>query len=293
MRDWMQPLLGAVLGTVVGVGAARLARPDDAAARGSSGPADGSLDELRAALDELRAEQAVLVQRVDALPAQAASAAPSARVAVPDLDRAVADYMARHAPAGASAADDGGPSPDDVLMADRILAGEWDHGEVQEIWKELRESGRIDAVLMEIERQAALEPGNPDLQNELGKAYLQKLFDVGIGPTAIQWGEKADHAFDRALEADDHHWEARFQKALALSNMPGFLGKQGESTKQFEILVRQQEAAGAAHAGHAMTYLFLGNLYDQAGEGDKARTTWERGAARFPASPELAAKLTE
>lgn len=291
MRDWMQPLLGAVIGAVVGAGTARLARPDDAAARGTG--ATDTLADLRATLDELRIEQAELTRLVEALPAPAEAATPSARVAVPDLDRAVADYMARHAPARATADDDGSPAPDDVLMADRILAGEWDHGEVQQIWKELRESGRIDAVLMEIERQAALEPGNPDLQNELGKAYLQKLFDVGIGPTAIQWGEKADRAFDQALAADDHHWEARFQKALALSNMPSFLGKQGESMKQFEVLLRQQESSGAAHSGYAMTYLFLGNLYDQAGDAEQARATWERGAARFPASSELSAKLAE
>lgn len=292
MKEWMHPVLGAVLGAIVGAGAARLARTDGAAARGAA--PDQALAALNATLTELRTAQGELTRRIEALPTPLEAAAPSARVAIPDLDRAVAAYMESHPSSGMGAsagADDDGPTPEDVLMADRIVSGALSREEVQKAWKELRETGRIDAVLMEIERQAALEPRNPDLQNELGKAYLQKLFDVGIGPTAIQWGEKADRAFDQALEVDDHHWEARFQKAMALSNMPGFLGKQGESVRQFEVLAGQQESSGTSHAGYAMTYLFLGNLYDQSGEHDKARATWERGAARFPASEDLAAKL--
>jgi tetratricopeptide (TPR) repeat protein len=289
MKEWIQPVLGALLGAAVGTGAVLLAGPAPGAARGA-GP--DSLGELRQALGEVRAEQAELTRRLEELPAApAAAVVPGARVAVPDLDRAVAEYMARQEPVTVS--DDGGPSADDVLTADRLLSGALSRDEVQQVWKELRASGRIDAVLMEIERQAALEPGNPDLQNELGKAYLQKLFDSGIGPTAMQWGEKADKAFDQALAVDDHHWEARFQKAMAMSNWPGFMGKQADSMKQFEILVRQQEAAGTSHSGYPMTYLFLGNLYEQSGDHEKARATWERGANLFPTSEGLADRLRE
>jgi tetratricopeptide (TPR) repeat protein len=200
--------------------------------------------------------------------------------------------MAKRFEAGASdealpAADE--PDLESAAIADRILSGALEGDELDRLWQKLREEGRIDAVLAEIEAQVALAPNNPDLQAELGKAYLQKLFDVGIGPMAAVWGEKADVAFDAALALDETHWEARFQKALSLSNWPTFLGKQGEAVRNFEVLVEQQETA-RPQPYHAYTYQFLGNLYDQAGQHDKARETWRRGAQRFPDDEELRKK---
>src|SRR5262249_12430578 len=112
----------------------------------------------------------------------------------------------------------------------------------------------------------------------------------GIGPMASAWSEKAQQAFDRALELDDHHWNARFSKALALSNAPAFLGRQGEAMHQFEILMEQQEHAALAPEQVA-TYRFLGNLYAQNGEQEKALATWRRGLQRFPDDADLLAKI--
>jgi tetratricopeptide (TPR) repeat protein len=182
--------------------------------------------------------------------------------------------------------------PEVAALVERILFGALGDAELQALWQELRDGKRIDAVLAAIEREAELAPNNPDLQNELGKAYLQKLFDVGIGPMAGVWGEKADRAFDRALELDETHWEARFSKALSLSNWPTFLGKQNESMRHFEILIEQQERSAPAPE-HAQSYTFLGNLYDQAGDHEKALELWKRGAQRFPEDSSLRAKLGE
>jgi tetratricopeptide (TPR) repeat protein len=288
MKNWIHLPLAAVLAGLIGLGSALLSRPEREARGADPGP---SAAELGATLAELTAEQARLAERLAGLPAQAPSAPGSSRAPVQDLDEAIAAYMARQLEVGPS---DGqgdvlAADAESVAIADRILSGQLDDDEVEALWQKLREEERIDAVLAEIERQAGLAPNNPDLQNELGKAYLQKLFDVGIGPVAAEWGEKADHAFDRALELDDTHWEARFQKALALSNWPTFLGKQGESMRNFEILVEQQER-GTPASHHAYTYLFLGNLYDQSGEREKALDMWKRGATRFPKSAELQAK---
>ncbi len=70
-------------------------------------------------------------------------------------------------------------------------------------------------------------------------------------------------------------------KAVSLSNWPAFLGKQPEAIRQFEIL-RQQQASGTAQSSHAQTYYYLGNMYQQTGEPDKALATWRDGLARFP-----------
>lgn len=287
MKNWIHLLLAAVVAGLVGFGSTFLSTPESSARGADTGP---SATELERTLAELRSEQTKLAERLAALPAQAQSSA-QGRAPVRDLDEAIAAYMAKQIGAGSGGGGDVVAPPDveSAAIADRILSGELDDDATEALWQELRESGRIDGVLAEIERQAELAPNNPDLQNELGKAYLQKLFDVGVGPMAAVWGEKADHSFDRALELDETHWEARFQKALALSNWPAFLGKQGESMRNFEILMNQQERATPA-SHHAYTYLFLGNLYDQTGEHEKALETWKRGSTRFPKSAELMAK---
>ena len=287
MKDWIHLPAAAVVAALVGFGSAFLTAPERAARGADSGP---SASELSATLDELRTEQAQLAERLAALPAQAPSAPAAGRAPVRDLDEAIAAYMARQIGVAASPSDDVAPvDAESAAIADRILSGELDDEELEALWQELRDSKRIDGVLAEIERQAELAPNNPDLQNELGKAYLQKLFDVGIGPMAGVWGERADDAFDRALELDGTHWEARYNKAISLSSAPAFLGLQGESMRQFEILMEQQERA-TPEGNHAYTYLFLGNLYDQTGEREKALETWKRGATRFPKSDELRGK---
>ena len=289
MKNWIHLPIAAAVAGLVGFGSTFLATPERAARGADAGP---TAAELSATLAELEVEQARLAERLSELPSSAPNTPASSRAPLRDLDEAIAAYMAKQLSAGASdgQGDDVAPvDAESAAIAERILSGEIEGDELEALWQRLRDEKRIDAVLAEIERAAELAPNNPDLQNELGQAYLQKLFDVGIGPMAGVWGEKADHAFDRALELDDTHWEARFQKALALSNWPTFLGKQGESMHQFEVLMEQQERAKAA-SHHAMTYLFLGNLYDQNGEREKALEVWKRGAARFPKSDELRSK---
>jgi tetratricopeptide (TPR) repeat protein len=149
----------------------------------------------------------------------------------------------------------------------------------------------LDFVVAEIERQSEIDPSNPDLQNKLGESYLQQTFAAGVGPASMEWGEKADAAFDRALEVDEEHWEARFNKAVSLSNWPVFLGKSGEAIRQFEILVDQQERKDTPRGGFDRTYYFLGNMYQQIGKRDKAKATWARGAQLFPDSEPLQTQL--
>jgi tetratricopeptide (TPR) repeat protein len=287
MKTWIHLPIAAIVAALIGFGSGFLATPERAA-RGAA-PDTAALEMT---LAELRAQQSQLAERLAALADAPASAPAAARAPVQDpaqdLDQAIASYMARRLGTEAS---DAAPAGDleSAAIADRILTGEVKGDELEALWQKLRQEKRIDGVLAEIERQAALAPNNPDLQTELGKAYLQKLFDVGVGPMASVWGEKADGAFDRALELDETHWEARFEKALALSNWPAFLGKQGESVQHFEILMEQHEQS-SPEADQAWTYYFLGNLYDQMGESEKARETWQRGATRFPDNEELRTK---
>jgi tetratricopeptide (TPR) repeat protein len=158
------------------------------------------------------------------------------------------------------------------------------------IWKELRDAGLMDEAIAKIEAMAKGESSNADLQTFLGEAYLQKLFTVSDGPEKGTWAIKADQAFDAALGIDANHWEARFSKAVSLAFWPPIFNKQSEAMKQFETLVSQQEASGSTKEGYAQTYVFLGNLYQQQGKGDKALELWKKGAALFPDNAELKEK---
>ena len=288
MKNWSVLPIAALVALLVGYGSARFSAPERTT-RGADPDGAGGPD-LSAALTELRGEQQRLSERLAALPSVPASA-PASRVPVQDLDEAIAAYMAKRIGTEASDALPGGAPSDleSAAIADRIVSGQVEGDELDALWQKLRDEKRIDAVVAEIERQAALAPNNPDLQTELGKAYIQKLFDVGVGPMAGMWGEKADKAFDRALELDDTHWDARFNKAFSLSTAPTFLGLQGESVKQFEILMEQQERT-APTEDQAYTYYFLGNLDYQMGDPEKAKKTWQRGAARFPDNADLRQK---
>jgi len=158
------------------------------------------------------------------------------------------------------------------------------------MFEELRDSGRIDEFLAWIQEMAAKDPQDPQLQVALGVAYLQKLFDVGRTPEAGALAMQADQAFDAALALDPQNWDARFTKAVALSNWPAFLGRQPEAISEFKTLIAQQELA-APNPQHAQTYLYLGNMYVQTGEKQKAIEVWKNGLALYPEDADLLEQL--
>lgn len=161
------------------------------------------------------------------------------------------------------------------------------------LWAKIKAAGRIDAAIAQIEEMVGDDPQNPNLQTDLGGAYLQKLFTIAEGPEKGVWAMKADSAFDAALKADPQHWNARFSKATSLAFWPPIFGKQGEAISNYETLVQQQEASGATKPEYAQTYVFLGNLYELQGKTDKAKEIWNKGAGKFPGSAELKKKIAK
>ena len=248
-----------------------------------------SLERIALSLSILEDRQRETAAALEELRLRApAGPAPSSRVAVGELDAAIARWMEEHGLGqGTDTLDGAVPGEDEVAAADldtlmdALLGGGLGDLEQQELWQRIRDAGRLDELIAEFERRAELDPNNPDLQVDLGGAYLQKIFDVGNGPLAGVFGMKADEAFDRALALDETHWEARLTKAVALSNWPAFLGKSGEAIKHFEVLIEQQRN-GPSKPAHAQTYYFLGNMYMQTGDPAKALAVWRDGLGLFP-----------
>lgn len=264
-------------------------------AKSPEGPAQASAP---SEFTQLREQLQALEKRVDALQSSThLESSGGSRLSQSDVDAAVERALAaRGAPAGPA---DAQSSPRGAGQAPRLDAQSafaqlsdpalnWD--ERRKKWSELSKAGVLDEVLALYEKQATENPNDPKAQTALGNAYLNKLFNSPQGPEAGVWGTKADKSFDRALALDDHNWEARFTKAVSLSNWPAFLGRQPEAIEHFEILVGQQEQ-GAPRPEYAQTYMILGNMYFNSGEKAKAVSIWQQGLGFFPQNAELAQKL--
>ncbi len=303
----MKPLTVLLLGILLAAGASALTAvlfPSGSSAREEPDPAgvERTLSELADKVVNLEAKNAQLEEELAALrrlSENAADTPDASRTELGGLDAAVARWMDANtdrleglalsaAPAGAAPSDDSLASIESIL--DVFLSDELDEIEEQELWERLRKEGRLDEIVAALEALVAERPHDPDLQTELGNAYIQKIFDVGMGPMAGVFGEKADEAYDRALEIDPEHWEARFSKAVSLSNWPAFLGKTGEAIHQFETLITQQESR-SPEPHYEQTYYFLGNMYLQTGETAKALEAWRRGIAIFPDSEMLLGQI--
>ena len=263
-------LLLSPAGNRSALGSAEAAAPSDAALEKRLGELANTQTQLERSLSEVRATLSMLAEAASRQPMQAAP-------------------EATQAPRGAEAAKDGAvaaAAPAAVeLSAESLLAQlddpNLDEMERQTLWEKARKAGLLDAMVKTMEERVAREPNNPDLRLDMGKAYLQKIFEVGSGPMAGLWASKADAAFDSALELDPQHWEARFQKAVSLSFWPPAMGKQGQAINEFETLIAQQNA-GPKKESHAQTYLFLGNMYQQSGSMEKAVEAWQKGLDLFP-----------
>jgi tetratricopeptide (TPR) repeat protein len=300
MKNLTWILLGCVLAAGASALTSVLVAPSRERARASEAEPLASLErtigELADVARGLEERERELRSTLDGLAERPAT---SARSELGGIDAAVARWMASNAaeiPAASTRSGEARPQEagsdlgDTQSIVDRILGGGFDDEEAQALWDRLRKEGRIDEVVAAIEELVAERPNDPDLAVDLGNAYIQKIFDVGMGPMAGLFGQKADEAFDRALELDPEHWEARFTKAVSLSNWPAFLGKAGEAIAQFETLATQQEA-GSAEPHFSQTYYFLGNMYLQTGETGKAVEAWKRGLALFPGDELLSGQI--
>lgn len=291
--------VAAVLSAAAGAGAALFVATGqpttEAADQGQ--PASTQFDALLARQSELERSIEGLRTRLEMAPA----AASRSEISSDQIAAAVERWMRENGPSAGSlaAAPNAESDPGAAARARerrisdaiaRLTDPDLRDTERARLWKELFDAGLGDQVLAEFEARAERDPNNPDARVDLANAYLQKLFTVPMGPETGMWGTKADKTFDAALAIDANHWEARFGKAVALSNWPSFLGKQPEAIKHFEVLIEQQSRS-AKQPHYVHTHLILGNMYLQSGQKDKAIATWQQGAAQFPDDEALRKQL--
>jgi tetratricopeptide (TPR) repeat protein len=147
---------------------------------------------------------------------------------------------------------------------------------------------KIDDGIRELEKQIKEDPTNADLRAALGTMHSTK-FALNIVKGAVEeqqvWAS-ASAAYNKAIELDPNHWQARYEKALGISMAPEFLGMKPVAIKQFEELRTIQESQPAADH-HVHVYFRLGTLYKDMGNTEKALELWNDGLRRFPDSQAL------
>lgn len=283
---FVHPVVSILTAGVVAAGVAFALRPAEAALD------QGGVLELQRTVGELQQAQQQLTARLDALAAAPAAARsePERTGPVAPSDQQVAAaveaYLRQRGNGVAAEATAGGAAAAFDVDAEFAALKGTDFFGNPAAWKRAHAAGKLDEIVARFEAQAKANPGSPDAQMQLAKAYLAY---TNIDPSKYEFSLKADGAFDKVLELDDHHWEARFTKALSYTFWPEFLGKRKPAIAHFETLVAQQEAMPASPE-QAQTYLYLGNLLERT-DPAKAREMWAKGARRHPDSQELAKKL--
>jgi tetratricopeptide (TPR) repeat protein len=291
-------LLALFAGALAGVVAVLVVAPRPAV---SVEAGDGT-DALERAVAQLAARTEELARQVEER-GTLAPASGAGRLPLGEIDAAVARYFEERG-MGAEAAFTAEPVLADAELTgpeaerraveeafEQLLSGELSQEERQALWSKLGEQGLSDELVALFEDRVEREPNDPDLRVELGSAYLQKVFEVGgSSPTAGLWAMKADGAFDAALALDENHWEARFSKAVSYSFWPPALGMQNKAIAQFETLLAQQQGQPKSPQ-FAQTYYFLGNMYQQTGNPQKALQVWQNGLALYPGDAQLKAQL--
>lgn len=186
-------------------------------------------------------------------------------------------------------------APDDATlfrqMLDVTISPHTSFAQKQTAWQRLRQSGKLDDAIVELEENCRNHPASAENPAALGQAYLHKCAtSVDVREQGIL-AMKADQVFDTALALDPAHWEAGFFKATSLSYWPAEMNRGPEVLQRLTQLIEQQEAV-ASQPHFAQSYLWLGEQYRKSGRTDYADQVWQRGAALFPSHQALQQKIT-
>lgn len=173
---------------------------------------------------------------------------------------------------------------------DTLVSPQSTFAQRQAALEQLRNSGKLDQAINELEQRVADDPRSAESPAALGRAYLEKCGTIQDVREQGILAMKADQSFDAALNLDASNWEARFTKAVARSYWPTQMNLGTEIMQHFVTLVEQQEAQ-SPQPQFAQTYVWLGKEYAKYGHVQEAREIWQRGAALYPNDQELRSRL--
>lgn len=155
----------------------------------------------------------------------------------------------------------------------------------------LGKEGLLAEASQELRDLVALDPESADLQFLLGSSLASALRSGGVSAQeAAALAREARSSLSSALESDPEHWEARFTRAMLNAFAPGASGRQPEAIADLKRLAEAQDRV-RPQPRDASTWYFLGNLYLQQQQKDKAKEAWSTGARLFPDDSRFGEKL--
>ncbi len=173
----------------------------------------------------------------------------------------------------------------------RVEAGDVVGEEMNELWNILSGTGRYDEALSSLVKNAKARPNDADAQYGVGIGAISKLVSGQISfAEQSQLSMLADAAFNKALAIDDHHFGARFSKAVSYTFWPEAMGKGPAAIAEFETL-RKQAAQDPSIPMLEGVYTNLGIQYRKSGNREKSRAALEEGLRMFPDSEEIREQL--
>ena len=266
-------VLAAALGFGGGFLGQSMGEQPAAARAPESRPPPVQLDRIEAALDRLG-------RRLDVLERQPAAAPePETEIEVSRAERPEERERRQVAERRAK-------QPARILEG--MLAGDFDYDDSTALFARLaKHRGAIDATVAKIEAAIKQDPNNADLHCALATALSAKTaYATPPGPEQGLVWQKTIAAYDKAIELDPDHWNARYGKAFGASMAPEFVGMRPAAIRGFEKLVEIQERQ-AQRPEHVLVFVRLGALYKSAGNTRRAREVWEQGRLRFPDEKQL------
>ena len=289
MKNLLELSIPAAIGALTAAGLLSIDRP--------AAPATATAVSPRAPLpsDEIR-ELREQLERLESDWLDVARSAPSARTSAessasetPLGSEGVRFEVGQQTGSGEPALDETLEHPDLSSTIAAVFEAGVDTAQARELWAEAAARGQLHELLAAMEERLQDVPETASKHFDRGRAYYAaaRAFPQNVDGN---WWVDSDRAFSLALELDPHHWEARYAKAHNMSFWPTVYGGQAEAVRHFEILAEQQTQM-SSEPRHALTYLWLGNLYDQQGRSDLARKTWKRGLDLFPGNDSLQRKL--
>lgn len=290
-------LAAALLG-VAALAVSQMTRSDVAQLQSAPKAKDPALERLEAKVDALVAEvQALHRERQEAVD----------RLAVVERDLGAARrtlgeqaVALRNLPSGAApvaAADPQTSATEDAAqeaakkaefeaLGKKIFAHQATPDEQARFWELARTTGVLTDLIAELSKKVEQAPADADARMQLAQGYLAKLLTVPDGPERGAWAMKANEQWQKVLESQPEHWEARFSLAIAWSRWPDFLNKTPDAIREFETL-RQQQARMNPEPHQSQTYLQLALLYRKVGNYDKAKQVLQEGLVRHPGEEAL------
>lgn len=172
-----------------------------------------------------------------------------------------------------------------ALLAELEADGE----DVADAWLRIESADQLDAVLDVYRAEVASAPQSVIAQHELARAAHAAAMSRPNHKDGRFWTE-SDGAYQKILDVDPEHWDARYEKAVKLTFWPDAFGRRPEAMKHFETLIEQQ-AVRPAEERHVSVYVWLGNLHAQQGDPERARKVWRQGLQRHPDAHGLRERL--